>query len=79
MAINYPNVIILKEEDKTTVKLEEKRLVTVGIAAPLKTVEPRSHGLLADKAFYLPDYYDWIIVKDNKSMLCLVPLRKTID
>lgn len=76
MEINYPNVTILKEEDKTTVKLEEKQLVTVGKMVPLKSIEPRSYGFLAGKAFYLSDCYDWIIVNDNRGMLCLVPLKK---
>lgn len=39
-------------------------------------VTPRGEGLLAGKAFRLNDEFDWEIGKDEKNVLCLVPIKK---
>lgn len=36
----------------------------------------RIAGPLAGKAFYLNEFYDWELGRDEESALCLVPIKK---
>jgi hypothetical protein len=38
--------------------------------------EPRDNGLLKGHGFWLSQTVDWVIVKDDKEALVLVPLKK---
>ena len=69
MKIGYPKVQLKDKEG--TVVIEEKQLLD-GLS--MVSVEKRSDGNLADKSFFLPNFYDWVIVKDSTNNLCLVPL-----
>lgn len=39
-------------------------------------ISKRIAGNFRNKSFYLPEEYDWIIGKDDKGALVLVPLKK---
>lgn len=75
MEIKYPKAIFPDEDDEVTVELQEEQLIKLGVPT-LHRLDIRSQGSLAGKAFYLPIYYDWIIVREYSDNLCLVPLRK---
>ncbi len=43
---------------------------------PSAAIEVRVDGAFAFKSFYLNPAYDWTIVKDDFSQLCLIPTKK---
>lgn len=78
MEIKYPKVEVKsKDELVDTVIIKEKELVTNILL--VNAVVPRSAGVLEDKAFFLSNSYNWIIVKDDLDDLCLIPFEKTGD
>lgn len=42
-------------------------------------IDRRDGGNLVGKAIYLSSDLDWVLCKDEKGSICLVPLRKEID
>ena len=71
MKFNYPKAVITDSE--AAIALKEEELIPLN---GLDVVE-RCEGPLAAKAFFLPDIFDWLIVKDDQGVLCLVPLKHT--
>ena len=72
MKINYPKVQI--DEDDNLVRLKSEQLLSFNSSGC--TISERIDGLLANKSFFLPHDYDWIIVKDDQNQPCLVPRKK---
>lgn len=73
--INYIKGVI-KEQDSNESIIELEKSQLVDIQKKEIELERRNFGNFEDKAFYLPSFFDWIIVKDDKGGLCLVPVRK---
>lgn len=71
MKIDYPKVQMDRSED--IINLKEEQLASFD---SVDAIAEKITGLLAGKAFFLDDDFDWIIVKDNQADLCLVPLKK---
>lgn len=70
--MKYPRIQIKNLKNVFSVNENSLKIVDE-LRAP---VTCRATGELKGKAFYLDKYYDWIIVKDSKDILCLLPLKK---
>lgn len=71
MKPKYPKAQI---DDNNTINLRKEQLIFSNTFR--YSIMERECGILAHKAFYLPQGCDWIIVKDNLNIPCLVPLIK---
>ncbi len=63
-------VVIGKKTRKSQVSVRESRLTYLDRIF----VGRRISGNFAQRAFYLNDTYDWVLGKDNKNCLVLIPL-----
>ena len=72
MKIDYPKIQI--DDGKQFVVLKEEQLLSVVVST--FQITNRTCGPLADKAFWLSDTFDWIIVRDDQKQLCLIPFKK---
>ena len=70
MKFDYPKAVITDSE--AAIVLKEEELISLN---GFDIVE-RCEGPLAAKAFFLPDVFDWLIVRDERNALCLVPLKR---
>lgn len=41
-------------------------------------IEPRDDGEFKDRAFFLDPRFDWIIGKDSRNHIILIPLKKEV-
>ena len=71
MKFDYPKAAVAASE--AAIMLKKENLVSVSEY----NIAERHDGSLADRAFFLPDDYDWLIARDTQGLLCLVPLKKT--
>jgi hypothetical protein len=62
------------EEDDKAIEIPHNKLVVVTECD--KPVECRKRGNLKYRSFYLSEIYDWKIVKDDRGIICLLPLKK---
>ena len=72
----YPSVVIKKKETSPegVVFIDEENLVDVYEGSPYMT--ERRQGNLGGHAYYLDSTVDWVIVKDNRDIVVLVPVKK---
>lgn len=74
-------VIIKKAPPADTIQIPEEKLrmfeasQTIGVHGTT-FIQRRLSGNFAKRGFYLNNYYDWQIVKDNQGSLVLVPTYK---
>jgi len=78
--MEYPK-LTCKDIVEKTVEIDANKLVTikdVRISNPdnMLFIETREYGELSGKAFFLSSSFDWIVGRDGKECLILVPLRK---
>lgn len=89
MRIEYPKAALVEAGKETgTVKIDKGLLVRVTpsktepgeIALPdagaIYSVRMRHYREFEGKGIYLPNIYNWVIVRDSGDELCLVPLKK---
>ena len=75
MKISYPRGILKEDtEDRGLIVFEESQLID--LCKERIEIEIRSSGNLRNKAFYLHSFLDWVIIRDNKGSLCLVPVKE---
>ena len=73
--VNEPVVDPYNIDAKTLVKIKDNGGFDVDgrtSAIQIRT----SNGMFQGKAFYLSDRWDWVVGKDEKGMICLIPLNK---
>ena len=78
--MTYPRIKIIKDERDSSVKrVKENQLLDLkGLQLEIRSVE----SVLGGTSFFLPDVVnsqpvtEWIIVRDNYGITCLVPLKK---
>lgn len=74
--MEYPKIELVTTalDKKGIMTLKEKRLITNIRLSDLR-VQTRADGFLAERAFFLPTNYDWVIGRDDMDYLCLIPLK----
>ena len=89
--MEYPRVVLISKirEKEEGIQLYSDQLHKVtreeeinGSAGKINDlsfrIAVRSDGELAGKGFYLSKEYDWVIVKDSKESLVLVPIKNEV-
>lgn len=74
---NYPNAVFAPPSQ--TILLDKNRIVPPCFdpsTLKVENITVRTSGLLKHIAIYLPRDYDWVIVRDEQTSLCLVQLIK---
>lgn len=69
--MKYPVAILKTKEEPDTVIIDPDRLIDYP-----KNPVTRGSGEFENNGFYLNETFDWVIVKDSKNCLVLLPLKK---
>ncbi len=80
MKITYKQATVVDEKQGDCVEIQKSELRSGRVRIDdLNLIDVREVGIFAGKSFFLTNQYDWIIVRDDKGILCLVPLKKSTD
>ena len=72
----YKTLKIKESKDTEKIEIDKDRLLWVEDTSADKFIQPRIYGTFADRGYILDSSLDWIIGKDDRDELVLIPLKK---
>ena len=83
--MRYNRLLIKDTKEEESSEIEKEQLVDIpGDIGRIELghgayLECRATGSLQYHAIYLPSSFDWILGRDERDLLCLVPLKKSYE